>query len=181
MFQFLVFLHLVSVFAAVAISYGPLTLLTLTLRRGETQSLRALTASARVLTVSIPFFYVIGAIFGVLAAFNANFNLLAPWLVVAYVLWIVLMIIGAAVIGPWVERLGQLSASAPDGPFSPEIVAAATDQRIRIVRAVDGVVLVLLIFDMAVKPFSLPNLNMEQVPQNGALMVKRSSSHRPNG
>ena len=43
MFQLLVFLHIVSMFAAVAVSYGPLAMLQLTLRRGDTQTLRAVT------------------------------------------------------------------------------------------------------------------------------------------
>lgn len=154
MFQILVFLHIVSMFAAVAVSYGPLAMLQLTLRRGETQTLRAVTSSARVLTTSIPLLYVIGAIFGVLAALNVGLNLLAPWLVIAYLLFIGLMIIGAAVIGPWAEKLGKLSASAPDGPFTPELLAVANDPRIRVVRGIDAALILLLIFDMVVKPFS---------------------------
>jgi uncharacterized membrane protein len=153
-FLLLVFLHVVSMFAAVAVSYGPLAVLQLAIRRGETQTVRAVTASARVVTLSIPFFYVIGAIFGVLAAFNANFNLLAPWLVISYVLFLVLMIIGAAVIGPWAERIGKVAAASPDGPFSPELQTIVTDQRVRLLRGVDGIAIVLLIFDMVVKPFS---------------------------
>ena len=154
MFLLLVFLHIVSMFAAVAASYGPLAMLQLAIRHGETQTVRGVTSSARVITLSIPFFYVIGAIFGVLAALNANYNLLAPWLLIAYVLFIVLMVVGAAVIGPWAERIGKIAATSPDGPFSPELQAVVDDQRVKLVRGIDGGAVVLLIFDMVVKPFS---------------------------
>jgi uncharacterized membrane protein len=153
-FLILVFLHVVSVIAAITVSYGPLVMLQIAFRRGDTQTLRAMTSGARVVTISTPFFYVVGAIFGVLAALNGGINLFAAWLLISYVLFIVLMVLGAAILGPWAERLGSAAASAPDGPFSTELLAVVRDPRIRLVRGIDGVVLVLLLFVMVVKPFS---------------------------
>ncbi len=151
---FLVFLHILFMFSAVAISYGPLTIVTLALRGGRTETLRAVTSGAKTLAVAIPILYVIGGALGLVAAISSSVNLLAGWLVIAYILFAFLMGIGATLIGPWIERLATASAAAPDGPFSAEINVISADPRMRIVRVVDLVLVIGILYDMVVKPIS---------------------------
>ncbi len=154
MFQLLVFGHIVLVFSAVSASYGPLLLLALAIRSGKVETVRGVTAAAGPLTKTIPILYVAGGFLGLCAAINIGFNLLAPWLLIAYVLFAFLTIIGAAFVGPWAERIGALAASAPDGQFTPKLIAVIDDSRIRSIRVLDFALVVALVFDMVVKPFS---------------------------
>jgi hypothetical protein len=153
-YQLLVFGHVLFIVTAIAVAYGPLLLLELSIRSGRVEALRAVSAAAGPIVKAIPVLYVTAGIFGVLAALNAGFNLLAAWLVIAFVLFIALFAIGAGVIGPWAERVGKLAATAPDGPLTPEILAVTGDGRMKVLRVVDLGIVVLLIFDMVVKPFS---------------------------
>lgn len=154
MFQLLVFLHIAVVFSAVSISYGPQLLLALAIRTGRVEVVRGVTAAAGPLVIAIPVLYITGGLFGLFAAINTGFNLLAPWLLIAYVLFVTLTIIGARLVGPWAEHVGKLAAAAPDGPLTPDLQAIIRDPRMRLIRWADFVLVFLLVFDMVLKPFS---------------------------
>ena len=154
MFQLLVFAHIALVFSAVSISYGPQLLLGLAIRTGRVEVVRGVTAAAGPLVIAIPILYIAGGLFGLIAAINSGINLLAPWLVIAYVLFVLLTIVGARLVGPWAEHVGKLAAAAPDGPFPPELRATITDSRMRVIRIADFALVFLLVFDMVLKPFS---------------------------
>lgn len=154
MFQLLVFLHIVVVFSAVSIPYGPQVLLALAIRSGRVEVVRGVTAAAGPLVIAIPILYITGGLFGLVAAINSGINLLAPWLVIAYVFFVILTIIGARLVGPWAEHVGKLAAAAPDGPLTPELQVTIRDSRMRVIRSADFVLVFALVFDMVLKLFS---------------------------
>jgi uncharacterized membrane protein len=102
----------------------------------------------------IPLLYVSGGIFGLLTAINFGFNLLAPWLVIAYVLFAIAMISGIAFSGRFGPRVLAATADVPSGPIPPAVSALFTDSTYRFVTTLDYVVLLAILFDMVVKPFS---------------------------
>jgi hypothetical protein len=110
-------------------------------------------ASARLGPV-IPVLYVTGGIFGLLTAINFGFNLLAPWLVIAYVLFAIAMITGITFSGRFGPRVAAATQGVPDGPLTPAVIALFTAPSYRFVTTLDYVVLVAILFDMVVKPFS---------------------------
>ena len=61
------------------------------------------------------------AIFGGLTAIAFGFNLLAPWLVIAYVLFAVAVLTGVTENRTWPLRLAEAVKRTPDGPLTPEI------------------------------------------------------------
>ena len=154
LFGILVFVHISLMFAAVAISYGPTLLFLIALRRGRVEGLRAVGMAVQPVTRAIPIVYGLGALTGVGAALVGGFNLLAPWLLISYVIFVVLLIIGAALAGPHMGRVGAMVAALPDGPLPAEVKAAATANGFVWIEAFDFVGLLLVIFVMVVKPFS---------------------------
>jgi len=153
-FLFLVFLHIATMIAAVAISYGPLAVVRLAARSDRAENVRGVVASGAPLGLAIPVLYVLGGLLGLAAAFSSGVNLLAPWLVIAYALWLVAMVIGARLTAPWVERVGEAAVAAPDGPISGSLGGLLADPRFRAINVIDVVVVTTIVFDMVVKPFS---------------------------
>src|SRR6476660_9732294 len=107
-------------FAAVAVSYGGVFFFIVALRSGNTQPVRAMTSTAKQTARVIPILYVGGGVFGLLAAIIAGYNLLAPWLIIAYVLFVALNIEGAVFTGPAIQKIGEVVSTAPDGPLPAE-------------------------------------------------------------
>ena len=150
----LVFLHIGSMFVAVTLSYGAELLFLVALRSGLTQNVRAVIVAVTPTVRFIPVFYGLGALFGVLTAIAAGFNLFAPWLLIAYVLFIVLIGVGAGIVGPHLQRVGAMVTGLPDGPLPPEVRSAATAGGYVWISILDFVGLFVIIFDMVLKPFS---------------------------
>ena len=147
-------LHITTMFAAITLSYGPALLADLAYRTGRVEAVRGVATASRRLGPVIPVLYVTGGIFGLLTAINFGFNLLAPWLVIAYVLFAIAMITGFAFNRNFGPRVALATEGVPDGPLTPAISALFTDRTYRFVTELDYVVLVAFLFDMVVKPFS---------------------------
>jgi hypothetical protein len=150
----IVFLHVAFMFTAVAISYGPELLLIIAIRTGRTETVRAVTAVSERSNPAIPVFYFGGGLLGLIAAIKLGLNLLAPWLVIAYVLFGYNMIIGGAVFGRWATGVAKRTSDLPDGPFPPDLALVLRDRRIQILTWIDLAVIIAIVFDMVVKPFS---------------------------
>jgi hypothetical protein len=150
----LLFFHITTMITAVTISYGPGTVLFLAVRAQRFDQARLLIVAMAPFERLIPAFYVVGGLFGLATALSSGFNLLAPWLVIAYVLWIIAMATGGAVHARYHQGLQRQFAGVVEGPISDELALAIADPRERSAAIVDYVVIVLLLFDMVVKPFS---------------------------
>lgn len=147
-------LHITLMVSAITISYGPALLTELAYRSGRVEAVRGVALASQRLGPLIPVLYVTGGIFGLLTAINFGFNLLAPWLVIAYLLFAIAMITGFAFNRNFGPRVVQATTGVPDGPLSPAITALFADPTYRLVTTIDYVVVIALLFDMVVKPFS---------------------------
>jgi hypothetical protein len=152
LFFWILFLHIATMFMAVTISYGGVIFLIVALHAGRSEAVRSITAAAKPIGRLVPVFYFTAGAFGLIAAIVNNFNLLAPWLIIAYVLFALLTILGAAITAPTIEKYGVAVAGVPDGPLPRE--AIAMNRRFYQVEVIDFLLLFLVIFDMVVKPFS---------------------------
>jgi len=152
LFELVLFLHLALMFTAVAVAYGGVIFFLVALRAGNVAGLIAMTTSAKTTERVIPILFISGGIFGLLTAIVTNSNLLAPWLLIAYALFVVLTIIGARFTAPAIARIGEAVAAAPDGPLPAEVVTLRS--RFYRLEVFDFFFLFLIIFDMVVKPFS---------------------------
>jgi uncharacterized membrane protein len=99
--------------------------------------------------------YGIGFLLGIVAAIVASFNLLAPWLLISYVLFVVSSVLGGRVAGGWAEKVQQgAEANQGDVP-SAELKALLHDQRAAQGMIANLVVVALIIAMMVFKPFGV--------------------------
>lgn len=148
------FLHIVVMFGAVAVALGPEPLVLAIGRSKDVRAIRTGYALAGRVGRAIPILFTIGLIFGLLAAWTQELDFFAPWLLIAYALFIVATIIGAAFSSPHIANVAELAAQSPDDQPSPELAAALADRRGEILFAVDLVIIIAFVYDMVVKPFS---------------------------
>lgn len=147
----LIYLHVMTMFVAVALSLGGTIFYVLAARTGRTEALRSIGAFGRPATRFIPVLFIIGGIFGLITAIYLKYNLLAPWLIIAYVLFAALAVSGGALSGPTAERIGKIVEPAPDGALPAETLPLI--RRFYFTSAIEVIFLVLIVFDMVVKPF----------------------------
>lgn len=152
LFLAILFLHIVFMFMAVAVAYGGVIFFVIALRTRNTDGVRVMTATAKMTARIIPILFIIGGLFGLTAAIVSSVNLLAPWLVISYVLFGVLGIYGGAITAPSIARIGSAVGTAPGGMLPTE--ASKMTSRFYVLEVVDFGLLFLFIFDMVVKPFS---------------------------
>ena len=147
------FLHIAMMFSAVAVAIGGELILT---RAAATRTSRP---SAGRLAPPAPgrasslFLFLLGALVGVIAVLICACNLLALWLIIAYVLFVIAMGIGAQ-IGAWAQRVGMAAAASPEDAPSAQLSAAIDDPRAVIFRYANWVIVIALIFVMVYKPGS---------------------------
>ncbi|HJW21519.1 MAG TPA: hypothetical protein VJ506_03730 [Candidatus Limnocylindrales bacterium] len=150
----LTFLHITAMFTAVMVAFGSGLVMRVAYMTGQVAAIRGVGMASARLGRFIPILFIIGGLLGLLTAIYTGVDLLSPWLVIAYVLFTIAMLIGIVENAPWGRRMGALLAQTPDGPLTPEITAMFTDTRVVVLTVVDYLVVVLIIFDMVVKPFS---------------------------
>jgi hypothetical protein len=151
--QYLVFAHVFTMFAAVAASYGTEFALRRAARSGDIQMVRGVFEAMRPAGQAIPILFGIGVAFGLIAVFANAFNPFARWLLIAYVLFITAMALGGVVVGPWARNVGEAVQRSGGAP-SAELSALLADPRVEAVFWIDWLILVAIVFDMVVKPFS---------------------------
>jgi hypothetical protein len=148
------FLHIATMFFAVAAAlFGEIGVQAVA-RRGDVLGLRALGPTLEVLGKAGPVLFLTGLAFGLLAAWTGEFNLLAPWLLISYALFAFAMAVGALVSGPWAKRVVEAAFASPSEEPSVELRAAIADRRGPVSSAVLAVVIVTFVFVMVFKPLS---------------------------
>jgi hypothetical protein len=148
-----VFLHIAVMFTAVAVTIGPNILLRRIGKSGEVPAIRHSFALAAPVTRFIPPLYMLGAALGIVAIFTNGFDPFQPFLLIAYVLFVIATVVGIRVTEPWFKRVIEASATSPDAAPSPELAAALDAPAGRFLDWFDPLIILLFIFDMVVKPF----------------------------
>ncbi len=116
-----VFLHLIFLFAAVAVATGTEIIMQRVVRSGDVRVIRTIFSMAKPLGIAVPVLFSIGGIFGIIAAIEIGFGLADPWLIISYVLFAIAMVVGGAVQGPWSEKVAKAAQVSPDDSPSPEL------------------------------------------------------------
>ena len=148
------FLHILTMFAAVAAAVVPEVVLHRVAASGSVPAIRVVAGIAGTLGKLLPVLFVAGAVFGLLAALTGEMDFLQPWLLATYVIFVIAMVTGATTTGPWAERMHGLAlASGPDSPSS-ELSATIHERRALIGSVVLMSAIVVIIFLMVVKPGS---------------------------
>ena len=149
-----IFLHIATVMTAVAFSIGPTFLLRRVADSEDVLAIRRSFALATPLIRLIPALFGVGALLGIIAIFTNGFNPFEPWLVIAYVMFVLAAVVGARMTTPWFNRMVKASAESPDSGPSGELTAAINDQAMHLVDYFDWFIVLAFILDMVIKPFS---------------------------
>jgi hypothetical protein len=149
------FLHISTMIAAVTLALGPSYIFDRVAASGDVPATRAYLARMGIFDRVIPGLFVTGALFGLLAAATIGFDLLAPWLDIAYALFVGMMAMHATVGSRWRMSLGRTLASVPAGAaISPEVATVASATVGKVLYWVTALATVIIIYDMVAKPFS---------------------------
>lgn len=152
MFEALKYLHVLTVVAAVAAAVIPELVLHAVARTGDVAAIRGFVTVTKPIGRAIPILFVLAAAFGFAAALSGSFDLLRPWLVASYAVFVIAMAVGGAMSGPWAQRLATAAFASPVEAPSPELQAAIHDRRGTISSTVLMIAIVVLIYLMVVKP-----------------------------
>jgi len=151
-YNLLQFLHVLTMFAAVAVALIAELGLHVLGRSGNVEGVRAFTSSFGPLMNLTPFLFLAGLVLGLATAIVGGVNLLAPWLVASYIVFAIAMAVGALMSGPWAGRIAAAAEASPaEGP-SPELSAAIYDRRGIVSTAILMSAIVIAVFLMVVKP-----------------------------
>jgi len=149
------FLHISFIFTGITVGYGTTLLLRVAYMSGQVGIMRGVGYAAGKLGPAIPILFIVGGLFGLLTGIVKGTNLLAPWLVIAYVLFVIAMLIGIFENAATGRKLGPLLMAADVTQPLPAAVRELFDSpRARYLLIVDILLPFVFVFDMVVKPFS---------------------------
>ena len=147
-----IFLHVLAMFIAVALAYGPAALMVVASRRKDVVGLRGISGTSEKLGPVIGIMFALGIVLGIVSIFLYNFDPLQGWLVIAYVLVIVSLAMTFTFTNPWLAKVTAAAVASPDDHMSPELDALVNSRRNQLLLAFDALLIVLLIADMVLKP-----------------------------
>jgi hypothetical protein len=149
------FLHIALIFSGITVGYGTTLMLRIAYRSGQVGVMRGVGYAAGKVGPAIPILFVAGGIFGLITGVATGTDLLAPWLLIAYVLFVIAMLIGIFENAATGRKLGPLLMAADVTQPIPEAVRELFDSpRARYLLVIDALLPFLFVFDMVVKPFS---------------------------
>jgi hypothetical protein len=129
-------------------------LLRFSARGGSVRSIQGVADATVRLSKFIGPVFTLGLIFGLITAYLGGFNFLAPWLVIAYVLFVAGVIVGARGEGPYTTRVAVAAAANPGDTPGPELTAVLSSPQASQLFWLFALLVAALIFDMVVKPLS---------------------------
>lgn len=148
------YLHILAMFFAVALALSGELVVRRVAASADVRAIRTTVARARPLGNISTVLFLSGFAFGIVAAITGQINVLAPWLILAYVAFVAATLVGIFVSDPWTARLAAAAeASADDTPsdalrsiIADPVASAASWALMALVAA--------LVFLMVVKPFA---------------------------
>jgi hypothetical protein len=149
------FLHVATMFSAVTLSVAPSLILERIAASGDVRVTRGFLDRTAFLERLVPASFLLGALFGLLTAVTIGFDLLAPWLLIAYGLFAGISLLQATLGATWRRSLARSVATTGTGDAtSAALVQAAGSLAGRVVNWFTAASVGLIVFDMVVKPLS---------------------------
>jgi uncharacterized membrane protein len=146
----LLLLHILTMFVAVTLGAGTLLFVLVAARTGRTRT--ALEIAALPIERFIPPAFIVGGLFGLATGLAFGYDLLAPWLLIAYVLFIAATVWGIRVTSPAMRRLAKVAGAGGEAADAGD-VERMLGRRLTIDAVFTFLVIGLIILDMVVKPF----------------------------
>jgi hypothetical protein len=145
------YLHVASMFFAVALAVSTELVMQRVASTGDAQTIRNVVPRVRPLGNLSTGFFLAGVAFGVVAALTGQMNLLAPWLLLSYAAFVSAVLIGMLVTEPWTVRL---ETAAAEGRSPEHLRTVIADPAARAGTGALMALVAILVFLMVVKPFA---------------------------
>lgn len=148
------FLHIAAMFGAVSIFVGQGVLTTAIANTGDVGAIRRTLAAGARFAPAGGVLFILGIVFGFITAQTADLDLTQTWLLIAYGLAVLILVLGIGYHGPRDRKLRAIvEVSSEDGP-SDALRGFAAEPSARVVQAVDLLLWLGVIYVMVAKPFS---------------------------
>jgi hypothetical protein len=148
------YLHIVSMFFAVALALSTEIVLRRVASTGDAAAIRTVLPRVRPLGNVATGLFLAGVAFGIVAALAGQINLLAPWLLLAYAAFVAATLIGIFVTDPWAARLEAAATATAEGDSSGALETVIGDPVARAGTWALMLLVAALVFLMVVKPFA---------------------------
>jgi hypothetical protein len=148
------FLHIASMFIAVSIFVGQGMLSGAVARSGDVPAIRRVFSSEDRFAPIGGAVFLLGIVFGFVTAIVGNLDLMATWLLIAYALALLILLLGVLYHGPQARRLKAAAEASPDDRPSEELHRLATAPGALAVNVVDAFAWLAIIYVMVAKPFA---------------------------
>ena len=152
--EFVLFLHIAAMFAGVAAVDGVGFLAFRVARSRDLAAIRTTFQLMKPIGVAATVFFLLGLVFGLASIFLLGFDPTEPWLLIAYALFVIQLLLGVVFIDRWHSRVGEFAMADGADPNSGELAAVLNDGTAQTVAYAQIALTLLFIFDMVVKPFS---------------------------
>lgn len=148
------YLHVLAMFFAVALAISTELVVRRVATSGDVRGIRATVTRVRPLGNVATVFFLAGVVFGIVAALTGQIDLLAPWLILAYVAFVSATLIGVLVTDPWTARLEAAAVASEDDAPSDALRSVIADPVARAGTWALMILIATLVFLMVVKPFA---------------------------
>jgi uncharacterized membrane protein len=148
------FLHIASMFVAVSIFVGQGMLSGAVARSGDVGAMRRVLAAEDRFAPIGGAMFLLGIVFGFLAAITGDLDLTETWLVIGYVLALFILVNGVTYHRRQAERLKAAVEAGADDGASDGLRAIAGAPSAAVMNVIDGLAWLAIIYVMVAKPFS---------------------------
>lgn len=147
-----IFLHVLFVLVAFAFTTGVGVAMAAIGRSADPRAIRVAVRVGRPMTLTGGVLLLVAVLWGFVTAAKMQLPLSAPWLVAAYVMAAILLLLGFLVFAPWLARLGEAAQASPDDRASADLVAVANARAPAIAGPISGLLWLGLLYVMFFKP-----------------------------
>ena len=147
-----IFFHVLFVFVAFAFTTGVGVVMAAIARSADPRAIRVAVRAGRPMTIVGGVLLLLAVVVGFATTAKMQVPLSAPWLVAAYIMAAVLLLVGPLVFAPWLARLGAAAQASPDDRASAELIAVANARAPAIAGPVSGLMWLGLLYVMFFKP-----------------------------
>lgn len=148
------FLHIASMFVAVSIFVGQGMLSGAVARSGDVRAVRRILAAEDRFAPIGGGLFLLGIVFGFIAAITSDFDLTETWLLIGYALSLFILVNGLTYHRAQAEKLKAAAAAGSEDQPSDELRALAGAPSGVVMNVIDGLAWLAIIYVMVAKPFA---------------------------
>jgi uncharacterized membrane protein len=154
MLLILKYIHILAMFGVTGLEVGPDILFWWVGRSRDVRAIRTVFPLARPIGLGITILAVIGLGAGLILVAASGYSYVAPWLIIAYILYTAGAVRNLVIINPWRARVLAATQKSDDARPSEDLLRVLRDPKAAHAVWINLLIDAGIIFDMVLKPFS---------------------------